>query len=127
MYVDMRAYSCSDAKDYIKTDKRINDVRSVDYLSDLLDLLLQDEKYLISYGNFFNIFYAPRNSSKGITIMNNKDIEDHWRDKDMQTLTVYNAVNLKYISVVYPYSLLNSCVIYKDKFFAVNVDLPLLY
>ena len=31
MYVDMRAYSCSDAKDYIKTDKRINDVRSVDY------------------------------------------------------------------------------------------------
>ena len=127
MYVDMSAYSDLDPKDYIKTDKRINGVRGVDYLSDLLDLLLQDEKYLISYGNFFNIFYAPRNSSKDVTIMNNKYIEDHWGDKDMQTLSVYNAVNLRYISVVYPYSLLKSGVIDKDKFFAVNVYLPLLY
>ena len=127
MYVDMRAYSCSDARDYIKTDKNINGVSSVDYLSDLLDLLLQDEKYLISYGNFFNIFYAPRNSNSNVTIMNNKYITDHCGNKDMQTLTVYNAVNLRYISVVYPYSLLNSGVIDKDKFFAVNVYLPLLY
>lgn len=127
MYIDMRAYGYSDAKDYIKTDKNINGVTSIDYLNNLLDLLLQDERYFISYSNFFNIFYAPRDSSKNITIMNNKYIEDHWGDKDTQTLSVYNAVNLRYISVVYPHSLLNSGVIDKDKFFAVNVYLPLLY
>lgn len=127
MYVDMSAYSDLDPKDYIKTDKSINGVRGVDYLSDLLDLLLQDEKYLISYGNFFNIFYAPRNSSNNITIMNNKYITDHWGDKGTQTLTVYNAAQHRYINVVYPYSLLNSGVIDKDKFFDVNVYLPLLY
>lgn len=127
MYVNMSAYSYLDDKDYIKTDKNINGVNSVDYLNNLLDLLLQDEKYLISYGNFFNIFYAPRNSDSNVTIMNNKYITDYWGDKSMQTLIIHNTVQHKYISVVYPYSLLNSGVIDKDKFFTVNVYLPLLY